>query len=80
MKPLQILQKFKRSKKEIDKGNFKREKLLLKKVINNKKKFYLEEKIVENKKNPEGLWQTLKSSGMVSKGGRQSKIPLKRMV
>ena len=35
--------KFKRSGKEIDKRNFKCAKLLLKKIINNKKKLYFEE-------------------------------------
>ena len=35
--------KFKRSDKEIDKHNFKCAKLLLKKIINNKKKIYFEE-------------------------------------
>ena len=36
------------SGKEIDKGNFKCAKLLLKKVINSKEKLYFEEKISEN--------------------------------
>ena len=69
--------KFKRSGREIDKGNFKYAKLLLKKVINNKKKLYFEEKIAENRNNPKELWRTLKSLGMPSKGRMQSKISLK---
>ena len=36
------------------------------------------EKTSENKNNPKGLWQTLKSLGMPSKGGRQSTISLKQ--
>ena len=69
--------KFKRSGKEIDKGNLKCEKLLLKKVINNKKKLYFEVKIAENRNNVRELWRTLKSLGMPSKGGMQSKISFK---
>ena len=48
--------KSKRSGKEIEKGNFKCAKLLLKKVMINKKKLYFEEKIAENKNNPKELW------------------------
>ena len=36
------------------------------------------EKTSGNKNNPKGLWQTLKSLGMPSKGGRQSTISLKQ--
>ena len=61
--------KFKRSAKEIDKGNFKSVKLLFKKVINSKKKCCFEEKITENMNNPKELWRTLKSLGMLSKEG-----------
>ena len=43
--PWQALRKLKKSGKEIDKGNFKCEKLVLKKLINNKKKVYFEETI-----------------------------------
>ena len=45
------------SGKEIDEGNFKCAKLLLKKVVNNKEKLYFEEKIAEN------IWIILKNSG-----------------
>ena len=45
------------SGKEIDEGNFKCAKLLLKKVVNNKEKLYFEEKIAEN------IWLILKNSG-----------------
>ena len=69
--------KFKQSGRETDKDNFKYAKLSLKKIINHKKKLYFEEKIAENKNNPKQLWRTLKSLGMPSKGGRQSKISLK---
>ena len=44
--------------------------------INNKKKLYFQEKIAENK-NLKEVWQTLKSVGMPSNGGRQFKISLK---
>ena len=60
--------KFKQSGKQIHKGNFKCAKLLLKKLIINKKKLYFEEKIAENRNNPKELWRTLKSLGMPSKG------------
>ena len=53
---------------EIDEGNFKCAKLLLKKVVNNKEKLYFEEKTAENTDNPNKLWWTLKSLGMPSKG------------
>ena len=43
-------------------------KFSLKKVINNKKKFYFKEKIGENKNNAKELWRTLKSLGMLSRG------------
>ena len=70
--------KFKQSGRETDKGNFKYAKLSLKRIINNKKKLYFQEKIPENKKNnPKELWQTLKSLGMPPKRERQSKISLK---
>ena len=45
------------SDKEIDEGNFKCAKLLLKKVVNNKETLYFEEKIAEN------IWIILKNSG-----------------
>ena len=48
----------------------------MKKIINHKKKLYSEERIAENN-NPKELWQTLKSLGMPSKRGRQSKVSLK---
>ena len=41
---------------EIDEGNFKCAKLLLKKVVNNKEKLYFEEKTAENTDNPNKLW------------------------
>ena len=44
--------KVKHSGKEIGKRNFKCAKLLLQKVINNKKKLCFEEKIAENRNNP----------------------------
>ena len=66
--------KLKRWGKEIDED--KCAKLLLKKT-NNKKKLYFEEKIAENRNNPKKLLRTLKSLGMPSKEGRQSKISLK---
>ena len=69
--------KLKQSGKEIDKGNFKCAKLLLEKVFYNKKKFYFEEKIAENRNNSKQLWWTLKSLGIPSKGRMQSKISLK---
>ena len=69
--------KFKQSGRETEKNNFKYAKLSLKKIINHKKKLYLEEKIAENKNNPKELWRTLKSLGMPSKRERQSKISLK---
>ena len=47
--------KIKQSDKEIDKDNFRYLKLSLKKIINNKKKLYGEEKIEENV-NPKELW------------------------
>ena len=40
---------------EIDEGNFKCAKLLLKKVVNNKEKLYFEEKTAENTDNPNKL-------------------------
>ena len=51
--------KLKQSGKEIDKGNFKCAKLLFEKVFYNKKKFYFEEKIAENRNNSKQLWWTL---------------------
>ena len=69
--------KFQQSGMEIDRENFKYARLSPKKVIYNKKKLYFEEKIAENKNNPKELWRTLKSLGMPSKRGRQSKISLK---
>ena len=73
--------KFKQSGKETDKDNFKYGKLSLKKIINNKKKLYFEEKIAENKINPKELRRTLIgitfSLGMPSKEERQSKTLLK---
>ena len=42
-------------------GNFKSANILLKEMINNKKKLYFEEKIAENKNNPKEHWGTLKS-------------------
>ena len=68
------IKKIKRLGKEIDKINFKCATLLLKKVINIKKKLYFEEKIEENKSNHKELWRILKSVGMPFKKGRQSKI------
>ena len=50
------------------------DKAILKKVINNKKKIYFEEKIVENRNNPKELWRTLISLCMPSKRGMESKI------
>ena len=46
-------------------------------MCNNKKKLYFEEKNSENENNPEELWQILKSLGILSKEGRQSKISVK---
>ena len=69
--------KFKQSGRETDKDNFKYAKLSLKKIVDNKKKLYFEKTIAENKINPKELWRTLKSLGMLFKGGRQSKISLK---
>ena len=46
-------------------------------IISSKKKLYCEEENAENKKNPKALWQTLRSLGMPSEEGRQSKILLK---
>ena len=60
--------KFKQSGKGTDKDNFKYAKISLKKkIINNKKKLYFEEKIAENKNNPKELCRTLKLLGMPSK-------------
>ena len=42
---LSTLKKFKQSGKETDKDNFKYVKLSLKKIVNNKKKLYCEDKI-----------------------------------
>ena len=61
--------------KEIEKANSKYAKLLLEKIINNKKNLYFEENIAGNKNNPKKLWWT--SLGMSSEGERQSKILLK---
>ena len=52
----------------------------LKKLLFITKKLYFEEKIADNKNNPKELWRTLKSLGMPSKVGRQSKISLKENV
>ena len=46
-------------------------------MCNNKKKLYFEEKNSENENNPEELWRILKSLGILSKEGRQSKISVK---
>ena len=62
--------------KEIDKANSKYAKLLLEKIINNKKNLYFEENIAGNKNNPKKLWRT--SLGMSSEGERQSKTLLKK--
>ena len=40
------------------------------------KKIFLRN-VAKNKNNPNELWRNMKSLGMTSKGGRQSKIPLK---
>ena len=69
--------KFKQSGRETDKDNFKYAKLSLKKLLFIRKELYFGENIAENKNNPKELWRTLKSLGMPSKGGRQSKISLK---
>ena len=53
---------------EIDEGNFKCAKLLLKKVVNNMEKLYFEEKTAENTDNPNKLSWTLESLGMPSEG------------
>ena len=47
--------KFKQSRRERY-GQFSRCNLHLKKIINHKKKLYFEEKIAENKNNPQELW------------------------
>ena len=52
-------------------------KTLTSKNIINKKKLYFQGKIAENKNNPKELWRILKYLSMPSKGGRQSKMPLK---
>ena len=64
--------KLKRSDKEIDKGSFKCTKLLRKKIIKNFEK-KITEKIIILKDS-----ETSKSLGMPAKGGRQSKISLKK--
>ena len=51
--------------------------LHLKKIVHNKKKLHFAEKIAKNKNNPKEPWRTLKSLVVPSKGGKQSKIPLK---
>ena len=63
--------KLKRSDKEIDKGSFKCTKLLRKKIKNFEKK--ITEKIIILKDS-----ETSESLGMPAKGGRQSKISLKK--
>ena len=68
---------FKQSGNVNDKGNFECAKLLLKNVINNKKKLSFEEKIGKNKNNPKEVRRNLKPLGMPSKRERQSKITLK---
>ena len=54
--------------------------LLLKRVINNKKKLSFEEEIGEKKINPKAHWRTLKCLGMPFKRWRQRKISLKENV
>ena len=43
-------------------GNFKSANILLKEMINNKKKLYFEEKITENKNNPKKTLANIKIS------------------
>ena len=69
--------RYKRFGKETDKDSFKNARFLLKKLISNKKKQFIEEKITENKNNPKELWKTLKSLGLPSKRGGASRISLK---
>ena len=44
----------------------------------NKKKQYLEEKLLENTAKPKELWQTLKSLGLPNKKNSPSNICLKK--
>ena len=68
--------KIKRSDREIDKGNFKRVKILPKKV-NNKENFTWK-RIAGNKNNSIELWRNLKSLSMLSKWREAIKNIIKR--
>ena len=73
-----LYKKFKHSSLETDKDNFKVAKMHLQKMILKKKKSYFEEELGRNRNKPKELWKTLKSLGLSSDKGRQSKISLKK--
>ena len=62
---------------ETDKDLLKAAKLSLKNIIQKKKKTFFQDKLKENSNNSKELWKTLKSLGMNTKNGNQSKICLK---
>ena len=73
-----LYKKFKHSGLKTDKDNFKVAKMLLQKMILEKKKSHLEEELGKNRNKPKELWKTLKSLGLSSGKPRQSKIYLKK--
>ena len=62
---------------ETNKDLLKAAKLSLKNIIQKKKKTFFQDKLKENSNNSKELWKTLKSLGMNTKNGNQSKICLK---
>lgn len=60
--------KFQESGKETDKGKFKCAQLFIKKLFNNTKAIYYEEKTAENENDTDKIWQPLKPLVMPSEG------------
>ena len=71
-----LFQKFKKSREASDELLYKRAKNRLKNMIKSKKKNYMRQKLADNIGKPKELWKTLKSLGLPSKTGKESKICL----
>ena len=62
-----LYKKFKKSKLQIDKDIYNAARYKLQKMIINKKRAFLENKLTESIGKPKGLWKALRSLGLPSK-------------
>ena len=62
-----LFKKFKKSKLQIDKDIYNAARYKLQKMIINKKRAFLENKLTESIGKPKGLWKALRSLGLPSK-------------